>query len=74
MTPILYASEDGADPSASAPSIAALLQVLLDVAAIQPDRILLLDTYFMVVVFYGSTIAEWRRAKYHEQPEHQAFR
>ena len=52
----------------------ALLQVLLDVAAIQADRILLLDTYFMVVVFYGSTIAEWRRAKYHEQPEHQAFR
>ena len=49
-------------------------QVLLDVAAIQPDRILLLDTYFMVVVFYGATVAEWRRAKYHEQPEHQAFR
>ena len=49
-------------------------QVLLDVAAIQPDRILLLDTYFMVVVFYGATVAEWRRAGYHEQPEHQAFR
>ncbi len=49
-------------------------QVLLDVAAIQPDRVLLLDTYFMVVVFYGATVAEWRRAGYHEQPEHQAFR
>jgi len=49
-------------------------QVLLDVAAIQADRVLLLDTYFMVVVFYGATVAEWRRAKYHEQPEHQAFR
>ena len=42
--------------------------------AIQADRVLLLDTYFMVVVFYGATVAEWRRAKYHEQPEHQAFR
>lgn len=47
--------------------------VLLDVAAIAADRILLLDSYFTIVVFHGSTIAQWRKAGYHEQPEHQAF-
>jgi len=35
--------------------------VLLDVSSITPDRILLLDTYFNVVVFHGETVAEWRR-------------
>lgn len=47
--------------------------VLLDVAAIAGDRILLLDSYFTIVVFHGSTIAQWRKAGYHQQPEHQAF-
>ena len=48
--------------------------VLLDVASIQPDSILLLDTYFMIVVHAGQTIAAWRKANYQEQPEHEAFR
>lgn len=43
---------------------------LLDVAAISADRILLLDSYFTVVVFHGSTIAQWRKAGYQNQPEH----
>ncbi|XVF41273.1 hypothetical protein PTKIN_Ptkin01aG0267500 [Pterospermum kingtungense] len=46
---------------------------LLDVAAIAADRILLLDSYFTIVIFHGSTIAQWRKAGYHFQPEHQAF-
>lgn len=46
---------------------------LLDVAAIAADRILLLDTYFIVVIFHGMTIAQWRNAGYQNQPEHQAF-
>ncbi|TYH32735.1 hypothetical protein ES332_D13G010200v1 [Gossypium tomentosum] len=46
---------------------------LLDVTAIAADRILLLDSYFTVVIFHGSTIAQWRKAGYHDQPEHQAF-
>ncbi|XP_071931547.1 protein transport protein SEC23 C-like isoform X2 [Coffea arabica] len=45
--------------------------VLLDVAAIAADRILLLDSYFTIVIFHGSTIAQWRKAGYHQQPEHQ---
>ncbi|CAM8945213.1 unnamed protein product [Rhodiola kirilowii] len=47
--------------------------VLLDVAAIATDKILLLDSYFTVVIFHGTTIAQWRKAGYQDQPEHQAF-
>ncbi|CAH2061581.1 unnamed protein product, partial [Thlaspi arvense] len=46
---------------------------LLDVASIAADRILVLDSYFTLVVFHGATIAQWRKAGYHNQPEHQAF-
>lgn len=48
--------------------------VLLDVSSITPDRILLLDAYFYVVVFHGSTVAQWRKAGYQDQPEHAAFK
>nr|GEW03355.1 protein transport protein SEC23-like [Tanacetum cinerariifolium] len=44
---------------------------LLDVASIAPDRILLLDSYFSVVIFHGMTIAQWRNLGYQNQPEHQ---
>lgn len=46
---------------------------LLDVAAIAADRILLLDAYFTVVIFHGSTIAQWRKAGYQDLPEHQVI-
>lgn len=46
---------------------------LLDVQAIAADRILLLDSFFTVVIFHGSTIAQWRKAGYHKEPEHQVF-
>lgn len=46
---------------------------LLDVASIAADRILMLDTYFSVVIFHGMTIAQWRNMGYQNQPEHQAF-
>jgi protein transport protein SEC23 len=46
---------------------------LLDVASIAADRILLLDSYFSVVIFHGMQIAQWRNAGYHNQPEHMAF-
>ena len=48
--------------------------VLLDVTSVTPDRILLLDAYFYVVVFHGSTVAQWRKAGYQHQPEHAAFK
>lgn len=46
---------------------------MLDVASIAADRILLLDSYFSVVIFHGMTIAQWRNMGYQNQPEHQAF-
>lgn len=50
------------------------LQVLLDVESIQPDRILLLDSFFYVVVFHGTSIAQWRKEGYHLQEEHAGFK
>ena len=47
--------------------------VLLDVGSILPDRILLLDAFFSVVIFHGQQCAAWRKAGYAEQPEHAAF-
>uniref|UniRef100_A0A7S2JSI2 Protein transport protein SEC23 n=1 Tax=Leptocylindrus danicus TaxID=163516 RepID=A0A7S2JSI2_9STRA len=47
---------------------------LLDSQSVRPDTILLLDTFFHVVVFHGETIAAWREMKYHEQEEHASFR
>jgi len=48
--------------------------VLLDVCSIAPDRILVLDAYFSVVVFHGQTIGQWRKLNYQDQPEHEAFK
>merc|ERR1719149_398413 len=48
--------------------------VLLDVTSIAPDRILLLDTFFQVIVFHGETVSAWRKQGYHEDPEHTNFR
>jgi len=48
--------------------------VLLASTSIQPDRILLLDTFFRVVVFHGETIANWRKAGYAEDPKHENFK
>eukprot|EP01082_Thalassiosira_pseudonana_P013081 g12239.t1 g12239 contig6:1522821-1525580(+) len=47
---------------------------LLDSQSVRPDTILLLDTFFHVVVFHGETCAAWREQRYHEQEEHVAFR
>lgn len=48
--------------------------VLLDVTSIKPDTILLLDTFFTVVVFHGETIASWRDAGYQEQADYANFK
>lgn len=48
--------------------------VLLDSSSIRADTILLLDTFFYVVVFHGETIARWREEGYQDHPEHQPFR
>ncbi|KAG6544642.1 hypothetical protein Mapa_013947 [Marchantia paleacea] len=48
--------------------------VLLDVSSITPDRILLFDSYFYIVVHYGSTIAQWRKLRYQDDPSHENFK
>jgi protein transport protein SEC23 len=42
--------------------------VLLDSISIRPEAVLLLDTFFHILIFHGETIANWRKAGYHEQP------
>ncbi|KAM0749280.1 putative SEC23-component of COPII coat of ER-golgi vesicles [Meredithblackwellia eburnea MCA 4105] len=41
--------------------------VLLDSVSIRPDTVLLLDTFFHILIFHGETVANWRKAGYHEQ-------
>lgn len=47
--------------------------VLLDSTSIQPAHVLLLDTFFHILIFHGETIAEWRKAGYHEQEGYENF-
>ena len=42
--------------------------------SITADRILLMDTFFHILIFHGETIALWRKQRYHEQPQHENFR
>ncbi|WBW75223.1 COPII cargo receptor subunit Sec23a [Schizosaccharomyces osmophilus] len=44
--------------------------VLLDAVSVKSDAILLLDTFFHILIFHGDTIAQWRNAGYHEKPEY----
>ena len=48
--------------------------VLLDVASVKSDCILLLDTFFHVIVWHGETIAAWREQGYQDLPEHVHFK
>lgn len=41
--------------------------VLLDSVSIKPEAVLLLDTFFHILIFHGETVAQWRKAGYHEQ-------
>ena len=48
--------------------------VLLDATSVRPDVMLLLDTFFHVLIFHGETIASWRDQGFADMPEHAAFR
>ncbi|XP_044499496.1 protein transport protein SEC23 [Mangifera indica] len=48
--------------------------VLLDVRSISPDVILLFDSYFHVVIHYGSKIAQWKKLGYDKDPNHENLR
>eukprot|EP00761_Pharyngomonas_kirbyi_P010528 gb/GECH01010548.1/.p1 GENE.gb/GECH01010548.1/~~gb/GECH01010548.1/.p1 ORF type:complete len:775 (+),score=181.75 gb/GECH01010548.1/:1-2325(+) len=44
--------------------------VLLDSTEVTADRVLLLDTFFTLVIHRGQNVAAWEQAGYHEQPEY----
>lgn len=48
--------------------------VLLDSVSIKPDVILLLDTFFHILIFHGETIAQWRKAGYQDQNGYENFK
>lgn len=48
--------------------------VLLDSISIKPDVILLLDTYFHVLIWHGEIIASWRKTGYQDQEGYQNFK
>ncbi|XP_061407453.1 protein transport protein Sec23A-like [Lethenteron reissneri] len=64
IQPILYAYSFSGPPE----------PVLLDSNSILPDRILLMDTFFQILIYHGETIAQWRKANYQDQPEYENFR
>jgi protein transport protein SEC23 len=48
--------------------------VLLDIVSLKDDVILLLDTFFTVLIWHGTKIVEWKKLGYHQQPEYESFR
>ncbi|KAK8215166.1 GTPase-activating protein S23 [Zalaria obscura] len=48
--------------------------VLLDSTSIQPQTVLLLDTFFHILIFHGETMAEWRKAGYQDMEGYENFR
>jgi protein transport protein SEC23 len=47
--------------------------VLLDSVSIKNDVILLLDTFFHILIFHGELIAQWRKAGYQDQEGYENF-
>jgi len=45
--------------------------VPLSATSVTPKNVLVLDTFFHIIVHFGDTIAQWRKAGYHEQPEYE---
>uniref|UniRef100_G3NJI4 Protein transport protein SEC23 n=1 Tax=Gasterosteus aculeatus aculeatus TaxID=481459 RepID=G3NJI4_GASAC len=64
VQPVLYAYSFSGPPE----------PVLLDSSSILPDRILLMDTFFQILIYHGETVAQWRKAGYQEMSEYENFR
>ncbi|KAJ2953433.1 hypothetical protein O0L34_g1024 [Tuta absoluta] len=63
IQPILYSYSFGGPPE----------PVLLDTSSIQADRILLMDTFFQILIYHGETIAQWRSLGYQNMAEYESF-
>uniref|UniRef100_A0A8C5C6Q2 Protein transport protein SEC23 n=1 Tax=Gadus morhua TaxID=8049 RepID=A0A8C5C6Q2_GADMO len=64
VQPVLYAYSFNGPPE----------PVLLDSSSILPDRILLMDTFFQILIYHGEMVAQWRKAGYQEMTEYENFR
>ncbi|XP_019734052.1 protein transport protein Sec23A isoform X2 [Hippocampus comes] len=64
IQPVLYAYSFQGPPE----------PVLLDSSSILPDRILLMDTFFQILIYHGETVSQWRKAGYQEMAEYENFR
>lgn len=64
IQPILYSYSFNGPPE----------PVLLDTSSIQQDRILLMDTFFQILIYHGETIAQWRALKYQDMQEYANFK
>ncbi|CAF2309779.1 unnamed protein product [Rotaria sp. Silwood2] len=64
IQPILYAYSFNGPPE----------PVLLDSSSILADRILLMDTFYHILIYHGETIAQWVKAGYQDLPEYENFK
>lgn len=48
--------------------------VLLDSMSLGANKILLLDTFFQVLIYHGSRVAEWRKAGYQDMEGYEHFK
>ncbi|SCW04610.1 LAFE_0H17348g1_1 [Lachancea fermentati] len=48
--------------------------VLLDSVSVKPNTILLLDTFFYILIYHGEQIAQWRKAGYQDDPQYADFK
>ncbi|CCD26928.1 GTPase-activating protein SEC23 NDAI_0J00360 [Naumovozyma dairenensis CBS 421] len=48
--------------------------VLLDSVSVRPNTILLLDTFFFILIYHGEQIAQWRKAGYQDDPQYADFK
>ena len=42
---------------------------LLDLDSMKNDVVLLIDTFFEICIYKGSSVASWEEQKFHEEPE-----
>lgn len=48
--------------------------VLLDSLSLGPSKVLLLDTFFHILIYHGSKVAQWRKAGYHTMEGYEHFK
>ena len=50
------------------------MPVLLDIDSLKNNVILLLDTFFYIVIWKGETVVKWEDAGYQDDPSYENFK